>query len=163
MSDETAVPPKPGVATDFVLNTVFAPPNLFDLAKDEEKEKKEKATKTAPVTYDCHSQTFVLWRPPEECDYCKKLPEPSLEGPHNFAICPHVQNQEYQDIVNSVITMKTILHFEDFFMLPNGTRCVQLVWLTVKKVKKPKEKPVYPPNPEKVFAQKDEEPKDKSV
>ena len=163
MSDKISAPPEPGVDTDFTLGTLFGPLNPFDLAK-EEKEKKEKAAAPAAVAYDCHAQTFVLWRPPEVCTYCTSSTSNfKLAEGENLTVCPHIQNQEYQDIVNSVFLKKTILHFEEFFMLPNGTRCVQLVWLTVKKVKKPKDKPVYPPNPAKVFDQKDEEPKDKGV
>jgi len=155
------VPAPPGVDTDFFLNTMFAPPSTPETAV--ETDKKEESSKATEISYDCRTQTLVLWRPPEVCVHCKDSSDAAPLGEGDLTVCPHVQTTQYQEVVNSVFTKKTILHFEEFFMLPNGTRCVQLVWLVVKKVDKPKEKPVYPPNPEKVFAQKDEEPKDKDV
>jgi len=111
------------------------------------------------------SRVFVLWRPYEMCPRCSnelnagevQIP---LEGDYN---CPHNDNAEYEKVVNLCLSGKGLLQKQEFFnRRENDARCVHIMWMIadpahveeLEKKRKEKEKSVvYPPNPQKVFAE----------
>lgn len=153
----------PGMRTDFDLPSIFSP--TVDLFAEEKKDVETEEQPTAVPRMNCHTRTFTLWRPFEGCKRCKNAIEkgylilPEDEGDYT---CKHVQRKEYEEIINKIMRGRGIKQHEEFFMLGEGVRCVQIVWLEpdpeyLKELKaqqkKKEENRVYPPNPEKVFSQ----------
>lgn len=154
---------RPGQDTDLKLPSLFSP--AHDIFAEVPKENKVEEDPPGLITrMKCFTRTFTLWRPFEQCSRCRKAIEngelllPEDEGDYT---CKHVQNKEYERIINKILAGKGIKQYEEFFTL-NDIRCVQLVWLEpdsefLKELAKNKkireENKVYPPDPEKVFAE----------
>ena len=111
------------------------------------------------------SKVFVLWRPYEMCSRCSndintgevQIP---IEGDYT---CPHNDNPEYEKVVNLCLSGKGLLQKQEFFnRRENDARCVHIMWMIAdpahvaeleKKQKEKDKNVVYPPNPQKVFAE----------
>jgi len=166
----------PGEATDFNIPTLFNPTPAFDpyvsskQSRDLEKDFERPGIK---VNLECKTRTFVLWRPYEHCTRCQSaLTSGELTLPPDGDItCPHVQEMEYREVINNILGGNALKQFEEFFMLKNGIRGVQLVWLEpdknslaqMKAEREKKRDPIWPPNPDEIFAQPlpEEKPSDK--
>jgi len=155
MSQETEIP------------SLFSPPS-DDSSKDSFVAKELTNNKPGrQIRLVSFTRTFVLWRPWEKCSRClEMLKQGEIELPSiGDMTCPHVQLAEYKEIKDAVLRGDGIKEFEEYFQLHDGTRCVQFSWLEadpefLEKMKKEAQKnkdSVYPPNPEKVFNQKEEE------
>lgn len=113
-----------------------------------------------------YTRTFVIWRPWNKCDRCMKLigtGELELPDVGDYT-CPHVQVADYKEVKDKTLSGDALKEFEEHFQLHDGTRCVEFSWLETDpefleemKRKAEAQDPVYPPNPEKAFAKKEEE------
>lgn len=111
------------------------------------------------------SKVFVLWRPYEMCARCSNdINTGDVQiPPEGDYTCPHNDNVEYEKVVNLCLSGKGLLQKQEFFnRRENDARCVHIMWMIadpahvaeLEKKQKEKEKDVvYPPNPQKVFAE----------
>lgn len=153
----------PGMDTDYSIPTLFNPTPPYDPFMDPKSRDMEKNLERPgiKVNLECKTRTFVLWRPYEGCPRCQTaMNAGELQLPADGDIsCVHIQESEYREVVNNILQGKAIKQFEEFFMLKNGVRGVQLVWLEpdknslaqMKAEKEKKKDPVWPPEPEEIF------------
>lgn len=162
LSGARAEPPRMSAETE--LPTLFSPPKAPDPLVAEKIQDLQPSRQVRLVSF---TKTFVLWRPWEKCDRCKRrLADGDITLPDvGDWTCPHVQVVDYKDTKDKTLRGDGLKEFEEHFQLHDGTRCVQFSWLETdpefieemkKKAKEEEEDRIYPPNPEKVFAQKNE-------
>ena len=154
----------PRMSAEVELPTLFGPPKDKSPLVAESIEGLKPARQVRLVSF---TKTFILWRPWEKCDRCRRLlGEGTIELPDlGDWTCPHVQALEYKEVKDKTLRGDGLKEYEEYFQLHDGTRCVQFSWLETdpefleemkKKAEASKDR-VYPPNPEAVFSKKDSE------
>ncbi len=150
----------PGERTDGEIPTLFSTGEKNPFVGD----KVEENALGLKVKVESFVKTFVLWRPWEYCGRCARkieLEEGTLPEEAGDYTCPHVQIESYKKAKDRCLSGEGVVTHEEFFMLKNGTRCVQFVWLEAdkafledleRKQNVKDENWVYPPRPDKAFA-----------
>ena len=81
------------------------------------------------------SRVYVLWRPWSACSRCLRDLEHGVvalpdDGDY---ICPHVQNREYEELLDYCLKGDYLIQTQEYITLQDGTRCVHMVWLQLDK------------------------------
>jgi hypothetical protein len=144
---------------------VFDLPGLFETTKSPGTARPPRTTGKLAMDLNCvsFSKVFVLWRPWTSCVRCKlEMAKPGFEFPTTGDYrCPHIEDDEYKRVKDMCLRGEAVLQKEDFFNVrSDDSRCVHILWwrldeASMEKMKKRAEgnRPVFPPNPEAVFAE----------
>ena len=114
------------------------------------------------LNYHAHSRVFTIWRDWETCSRCKdEMKSGSLQLPKTGDYtCPHVQNGEFKEVMDEILSGRSLMDRREYFYTDSGARCVHVTWLTpdqetVERLKKAEaykeEHGVWPPNLKKAF------------
>lgn len=83
-----------------------------------------------PIECDFFSKVFVVWRPWMACTRCSvasNTGEVQLP-PDGEYVCPHTQEKEYIETLDTITKGKGILRYEERFNIVDGTRCIHVGW-----------------------------------
>lgn len=143
---------------------VFDLPGLFEATKGPGTARPPRTTGKLAMDLNCvsFSKVFVLWRPWTSCVRCKlEMAQPGFEFPKTGDYrCTHVEEDEYKRVKDMCLRGEAVLQKEDFFNVrSDDSRCVHILWWRLDEAsmermkKRSSDRPVFPPNPEAVFAE----------